>query len=159
MYMPLRFLRILKRLVGGEVVDYAVFGNVIFAHNGNCVYVFSLHVPKDCSAVVTYQLGGLVHGERVGYGRKKLLEHFFESCTLLATELMVRIIKIIPPVRVRCLGSARVICFFGVEDADGDFFPLLAVALGYVGENILLSDRILLTGILLTWKMLLCSLA
>ena len=92
--MPLRFLRILKRLIGGKVVDYAAFGDVVFTHDSNSVYVFSLHVPKDCSSVVTCQLGDLVHGERIGYGRKKIFEHFLESCTLLATELIVRIIKI-----------------------------------------------------------------
>ena len=53
------------------------------------------------------------------------------------------IIKITPTVRVRRLGSARVICLFSVENTDGDLFPLLAFALCHVGENILLSDRIL----------------
>ena len=52
------------------------------------------------------------------------------------------IIKITPTVQVRRLGSARVICLFGVKNTDGDFFPLLAVALCHVGENILLSDRV-----------------
>ena len=140
--MPLRFLRILERLIGGEVVDYAVFGDVVFTHYGDCVYVFSLHVAKDRSSVVTCQLGDLVHGERIGYGRKKILEHFLESCTLLATELIIRIIKITPTVRALRLGSARVICLFGVKNTDGDFFPLLSFAFCHVGENILLSDRI-----------------
>ena len=71
--MPLRFLRISKRPIGGEVVNDAMFGDVVFAHDVHGVYVFSLHVPKDCSSVVTCQLGDLVDGERVGYGRKKIL--------------------------------------------------------------------------------------
>jgi len=62
--------------------------------------------------VIACQLGDLVHGERVGYGRKKILEHFFEPCSLLATELIICIIKITPTVRARRLGSARVICLF-----------------------------------------------
>ena len=140
--MPLRFLRISKRPIGGEVVNDAMFGDVVFAHNVHGVYVFSLRVPKDCSSVVTCQLCDLVHGERVGYGGKKIFEHFLEPCSLLAAELIVRIIKITPTVRVLRLGSARVICLFGVENTDGDFFALLAIALCHVGENILLSDRI-----------------
>ena len=83
--MPLRFLCILKRLIGGKVVDYAAFGDVVFTHDSNSVYVFSLHVPKDCSSVVTCQLGDIVHGERVGYGRKKILEHFLEPCWLFTS--------------------------------------------------------------------------
>ena len=81
--MPLRFLRILERLIGGKIVYQTLFGYVVFAHYGDCVYVFSLHVPKDCSSAVTCQLGDLVDGERVGYGRKKILEHFFEPCSPL----------------------------------------------------------------------------
>ena len=99
--MPLGFLRILKRLIGGKVVDYAAFGDVVLAHNVHGVYVFSLHVPKDCSSVVACQFGDLVHCERVGYGRKKIFEHFLEPCSFLATEFIVRIIKITPTVRVR----------------------------------------------------------
>jgi len=76
--MPRGFLRILKRLISGEVVYYAVFGNVVFTHHIQSVYVFSLHVPKDCSSVIACQLGDLVHGERVGDGRKKIFEHLFE---------------------------------------------------------------------------------
>ena len=48
-----------------------------------------------------------------------------------------------PTARVRRLGSARVICLFGVKNTDGDFFPLLSFAFNHIGENILLSDRIL----------------
>ena len=121
--MPLRFLRILKRLIGGEVVNDALFRDIVLTHNVHGVYVFSLHVPKDCSSVVTCQRGDLVHGERVGYGRKKILEHFLELCSLFATELIIRIIKITPTVRALRLGSARVICLFYVENTDGDFFP------------------------------------
>ena len=58
------------------------------------------------------------------------------------------IIKITPTVRVRRLGSARVICLFGVEDAHGYLTPLLSCALFHVGENILLSDSICL----IMWK-------
>ena len=141
--MPLRFLRILKCLISGKVVNDAVLGDVVLAHDVYGVYVFSLHVPKDCSSVIAYQLCDLVHGERVGYGRKKIFEHFLEPCSFLATELMVRIIKITPTVRALRLGSARVICLFGVEYTDGDFFPLLSFAFCHVGENILLPDRIL----------------
>ena len=140
--MPLRFLRIPKRLICGKIAYQTLFGYVVFAHYGDCVYVFSLHVPKDCSSVVTYQLGDLVHGERVGYGRKKILEHLHEPRSFLASELIIRIIKITPTVRVRRLGSARVICLFCVENTDGDFLPLLSFALYHVGENILLSDRV-----------------
>ena len=50
--MPLRFLRILKRLIGGEVVNDALFRDIVLTHNVHGVYVFSLHVPKDCSSVV-----------------------------------------------------------------------------------------------------------
>ena len=132
--MPLGFLRILKRLIGGEVVNDAVLWDVVLTHNIHGIYVFSLHVPKDCSSVVACQLGDLVHGKCIGYGRKKILEHFFEPRSLLATELIIRIIKITPTVRARRLGSARVICLFCVENTDGDFFPLLAVALCHVGE-------------------------
>ena len=67
---------------------------------------------------------------------------FYYALSFLATELIIRIIKITPTVRVGRLGSARVICLFGVENTDGDFFPLLSFALCHVGENILLSDRI-----------------
>ena len=91
--MPLRFLRIFERFIGGKVVDYAAFGYVVFAHHIHSVYVFSLHVPKDCFPVVACQLCDLVHGERVGYGRKKILEHFIEARLLFATELIVCIIK------------------------------------------------------------------
>ena len=140
--MPLGFLLILKRLIGGEVVNEALFGDIEFTHDVYREYVFSLHVPKNCSSVIACQLCDLVHGECVGDGRKKILEHFFEPCSLLATELMVRIIKITPTVRAMRLGSARVICLFCVENTDGDFFPLLSFALCHVGENILLSDRI-----------------
>ena len=93
--------------------------------------------------MVTCQLGNLVYGACVGDGRKKILEHFLEPCSLLATELIIRIIKITPTVRVRRLGSARVICLFGVKNSDGYLASLLMLTLGYVGENILLSDRIL----------------
>ena len=55
---------------------------------------------------------------RIGYGRKKILEHFFEPCSLLAAELIIRIIKITPAVRALRLGSARVICLFGVEHTE-----------------------------------------
>ena len=140
--MPLRFLRILKRLIGSEVVNDALFRDIVLTHNVYGVYVFSLHVPKDCSSVVTCQLSGLVHGERVGYGRKKIFEHPHKPCPLLATELMMRIIKITPTVRVRRLGSARVICLFRVEYANGYLTSLLMLTLGYVGENVLLSYRI-----------------
>ena len=51
--MPLGFLRILKRLIGGKIAYQTLFGYVVFAHYGDCVYVFSLHVPKDCSSVVS----------------------------------------------------------------------------------------------------------
>ena len=146
--MPLRFLCIPKRLIGSKVVNDALFGDVVLAHNVHGVYVFSLHVPKDCSSVVTCQLGNLVHGERVGYGRKKIFEHFLEPCSLLAAELIMCIIKITPTVRVLRLGSARVICLFGVEYTNGNFFPLLSFTFSYVGENILLSDRILCVGVL-----------
>ena len=99
--MPLRFLRILKRLIGGEVVNEALFGDIEFTHDVYREYVFSLHVPKDCSSMVTCQLGDLVHGEPVGNGRKKIFEHSFEPRSLFATELIIRIIKITPTVRVR----------------------------------------------------------
>ncbi|MBR6795704.1 MAG: hypothetical protein IKM52_06320 [Clostridia bacterium] len=66
--------------------------------------------------MVACQLGDLVHGERVGYGRKKILEHFFEPCSLLTAELIIRIIKTTPAVRALRLGSARVICLFRVEN-------------------------------------------
>ena len=144
--MPLRFLRILKRLISGKVVDCAAFGDVVFTHDSNSVYVFSLHVPKDCSSVVTCQLGNLVHGECVGYGRKNILEHFLEPRSFFATELIIRIMKITPTVRALRLGSARVICLFCVENTDGDFLPLLSFAFSHVGENILLSDRIFVRG-------------
>jgi len=85
--MPLRFLCISERLISGEVVNDALFRDVVLAHNVYAVYVFSLHVPKDCSSVIACQLGDLVHGERVGYGRKKIFEHFFEPRSFLATEL------------------------------------------------------------------------
>ena len=117
--MPLRFLRIPKRLIGGEVVNDALFGDVVFSHNVHGVYVFSLRVPKDCFSAISCQFYDLVHGERIGYGRKKILEHFLEPRSLFATELIVRIIKITPTVRVRRLGSARVICLFSVEDTNG----------------------------------------
>ena len=126
--MPLRFLRILKRLIGGKIAYQTPFGYVVFPHDVHGVYVFSLRVAKDSSSVVTCQLGDLVHGERVGYGRKKILEHFLESCSRLATELIERIIKITPTVRVRRLGSARVICLFGVEDTLGYFAPIFGAA-------------------------------
>ena len=64
--------------------------------------------------MVTCQLGDIVHGERVGYGRKKILEHFLEPRSLFATELIIRIIKITPTVRALRLGSARGICLFCV---------------------------------------------
>ena len=98
--MPLRFLHILECSISSKVAYQALFGDVAFAHNGNSVYVFSLHVPKDCSSVVACQLGDLVHGERVGYGRKKILEHPHKPRSFLAAELMVRFIKITPTVRV-----------------------------------------------------------
>ena len=140
--MPLCFLRILKRLIGGKIAYQTLFGDVVFAHYVHGIYVFSLHVPKDCFSVIACELHDLVDGERIGYGRKKFLEHFFEPRSLLATELIIRIIKITPTVRALRLGSARVIYLFGIEDTDGDFFPLLSFALCHVGENILLSDRV-----------------
>jgi len=53
-FMPLRFLRILKRLIGGEVVNDALFRVIVLTHNVHGIYVFSLHVPKDCSSVVMF---------------------------------------------------------------------------------------------------------
>ena len=99
--MPLRFLCILKRLVGGEVVNDALFRDVLFAHDVHGVYVFSPSAPKDCFSAVSGELHDLVNGERIGYGRKKILEYFLEPRSFLATELIVRIIKITPTVRVR----------------------------------------------------------
>jgi len=80
--------------------------------------------------------------ERVGYGRKKILEPFLEPCSLLATELMVSIIKITPTVRDRRLGSARVICLFCVEYSYGDLFPLLAVAPASLHRRIVVACRL-----------------
>ena len=99
--MPLRFLCILKRLIGGEVVNDAVFRDVVLAHDVHGVYVFSLRVPKDRFSAIACKCYDLVHGERVGYGRKKFFEHLFEPRSLLATKLIMCIIKITPTVRVR----------------------------------------------------------
>ena len=42
--MPLCFLRIPERLIGGEVVEYATFRDVVFTHHIHSVYVFLPHV-------------------------------------------------------------------------------------------------------------------
>ena len=75
--------------------------NIVFTHHIHSVYVFSLHVPKDCFSVVPCQFCDLVHGERIGHGRKKIREHLFEPRSLLASELIICIIKITPTVQVK----------------------------------------------------------
>ena len=52
----------------------------------------------------------------------------FYPHSLFTTELIIRIIKIPPTVRALRLGSARVICLFGVEDANGYLAALLRLA-------------------------------
>ena len=69
--MPLRFLRIPKRLVGSKVVNDALFGDVVFAHNVHGVYVFSLGVAEYRFSAVASELHDLVHGERTLLERRK----------------------------------------------------------------------------------------